>query len=323
MSSRSEASRLAAVHASGVLLERPQEALNAVARAAAALCGVPVGMINVIDEETLTTTAAAGLADLGPGARTPRSQTVCQYAIEVPDELTVIDDLTRDPRPGCAGAAQAGLRFYAGANLLSSAQASLGVLCVVGQHSQVLSDVQRAGLRDLAAVAAALIEQHGLARQLITVSDRLGREASTDPLTGLHNRRALEPVLANLPLRTGIAMVDLDHFKSLNDRCGHEAGDNALRGYADLFLDSLRGGDIAARWGGEEFLLVLADAREPRTVLERIRRRVHDTRQPVTFSAGLTVARPGEDPRELVARADRLLYRAKESGRDRVADDLG
>ncbi len=117
-------------------------------------------------------------------------------------------------------------------------------------------------------------------------------------------------------------MVDLDRFKDLNDRFGHEAGDRALRGYADLFGTCLRGGDVAARWGGEEFLLVLDDVSDGRHVLDRLLDRARAT-APVTFSAGLTVAGPAEDPLRLLERAGRLLYEAKRSGRDRVTDDIG
>lgn len=318
-----EVVQLAALHASAVLTARPQAALDAVARAAAALCGVSVGMVNFLDESTLVTAASIGFTDLGFSTQAPRSDSVCQYTMATPDELTVISDLSSDPRPGCQLAAGSGLRFYAGANLLSQSQVSLGVLCVSDRESRTLSETQRGGLRDLAAIAATLIEQHSLACQLVSVADRLGREAHTDPLTGLVNRRALEPVLANLPARTAVAMVDLDHFKQLNDRAGHEAGDLALAGYGALFRDNLRGGDVATRWGGEEFLLVLADTRDPRLVLERLRVQARQQELPVTFSAGLTAAGAGEDPRGLIARADRLLYRAKRGGRDRAVDDLG
>ncbi len=317
-----EVAQLTALRASGALLNRPQAALDAIARAAAALCGAPTALVNFLDETTLVTGAAAGFDHLGFPRATPRATSVCQHTIAAPDRLTVIPDLAEDPRAGCDVAADAGLRFYAGANILSGTDVSLGVVCVLDTSPRELSDVQRAGLRDLAAVAAALIEQHGLAQRLVAVTDRLGREAGSDPLTGLHNRRALEPVLANLPPRTALAMVDLDCFKALNDRAGHDAGDDALRGYADLFRGGIRGGDVAARWGGEEFLLVLADSRDPRLVLDRLRAGGARAGLPVTFSAGLTAAVPGEDPRRLVARADTLLYRAKDAGRDRIVDDL-
>lgn len=317
-----EIERLRALHASGMLLDRPQAALDALARAAATLCGVSVGLVNFLDESTQLTAASAGFAERGFALVMPRSESVCQHTIEDPDRLTVIGDLAVDTRAGCQDIAEAGLRFYAGANVLTEDRVSLGVVCVLDDEPRELSESQLKGLSDLATVAAALIEQHGLARQLVAVADRLGREAGTDPLTGLYNRRALEPVLANLPPSTALAMVDLDHFKALNDRAGHDGGDRALRGYGELFREGLRDGDVAARWGGEEFVLVLANSREPRQVLDRLRRRAHDADLPVTFSAGLTAAGLGEDPHALIGRADQLLYRAKELGRDRVVDDL-
>lgn len=318
---RRELERMAELRRSGVMVTHPQDALDALARAAAALCGVEVGVINFIDDTQQLTVGAAGIAGYALPTVADRSETVCQYTIESTEEVTEFADLRDDPRTEHSIVSEAGLRFYAAAQVLSPSRAALGAVCVLDQQARVLTDSQRAGLRDLAAVAAVLIEQHGIAQRLVGVADRLGQQADTDPLTGLYNRRALEAVLANLPPRTALAMVDLDHFKVLNDRAGHDAGDRALCDFADLVRSGLRTGDVAARWGGEEFLLVLDNVGEPRSVLDRI---LADSRhtQPVTFSAGLTVTKPGEDPVELLQRADRLLYEAKSAGRDRIVDDL-
>lgn len=319
---RREVERIAALRASGVLVSRPQAALDALARTAAALCGVEVGLVNFLDDTTQTTAASVGWLEAGFAAEIPRSESVCQFTIAGPEEVTEIADLATDSRTVVLPFGDAGLHFYAGARVLSDSQAALGAVCVMDRTARVLTEVQRAGLRDLAAVAATLIEQHSLAQRLVGVADRLGREADTDPLTGLYNRRALETVLANLPPRTAVAMVDLDHFKQLNDHDGHDAGDRALRSYAELFRTGLRAGDVAARWGGEEFLLVLDNVTDAAAVLRRLQDRARAT-EAVTFSAGLTVAGLSEDPQQLLSRADSLLYEAKRSGRDRIVDDLG
>jgi diguanylate cyclase (GGDEF)-like protein len=318
---RHELERIAQLRSSGVLVTRPQSALDALARTAAALCGVELGLVNFLDEATQTTAASVGWLEAGFAAEMPRSESVCQFTITSTEEVTEIGDLSVDPRTEDLPLNSDGLRFYAGASVLSESKAALGAVCVLDRTTHVLTAAQRQGLQDLAAVAATLIEQHALAQRLVGVADRLGQQADTDTLTGLYNRRALEPVLANLPPRTAVAMLDLDHFKALNDRAGHHAGDQALCGFAELFKSGLRTGDVAARWGGEEFLVVLNNVDEPRRVLDRILADARST-LPVTFSAGLTVAGVGEDPVELLQRADRLLYQAKRAGRDRIVDDL-
>lgn len=321
--SSGEVVRMRALRASGVLVTRPQEALDALARLAATLCGTTTGSINILDGAEQTSIASVGWD--GPGLSTvmSRADSVCQFGLAGPPGLTEIADLRTDPRTAALPVSRGGKRFYAGAPVTSgSGAAALGAVCVMDPETRVLSAAQRQGLRDIAAVATTLIEQHGLARRLVGVADRLGEQAGTDHLTGLYNRRALEPVLANLPPRTAVAMVDLDRFKDLNDRCGHEAGDRALRGYAQLFTTCLHDGDVAARWGGEEFLLVLDDSGGGRDLVHRLLDRARAT-QPVTFSAGLTLAGAAEDPLQLLGRVDRLLYEAKRSGRDRVTDDLG
>jgi diguanylate cyclase (GGDEF)-like protein len=124
-------------------------------------------------------------------------------------------------------------------------------------------------------------------------------------------------------------MADIDHFKRLNDRFGHPAGDTVLRAVADAIARTVRTDDFPIRYGGEEFLVVLrrADRDIATAVAERLRknvaavdlRRVRIT-QPVTMSVGVAVAeRTGEDLGALIERADAALFRAKAAGRDRIA----
>jgi diguanylate cyclase (GGDEF)-like protein len=114
-----------------------------------------------------------------------------------------------------------------------------------------------------------------------------------------------------------VARLDLDHFKAYNDRHGHLAGDRLLRAAAAAWSGSLRGTDVLARWGGEEFALLLPDCDAPgaTALIERLRGTLPDA---VTFSAGVATSGGGEEPRALMDAADRALYRAKAEGRDRV-----
>ena len=150
--------------------------------------------------------------------------------------------------------------------------------------------------------------------------DVLTGEAQTDPLTGLPNRRAWDAELERA--LTGesavvIAMLDFDNFKEFNDTHGHPAGDRLLKETAAAWRDQLRGGDLLARLGGEEFGLLLrdCDAATAIEVAERLRSRVSGGR---TCSAGIAVAAPQEDAEAVIARADQALYEAKARGRDRV-----
>ncbi|WP_300163833.1 sensor domain-containing diguanylate cyclase [Solidesulfovibrio sp.] len=169
--------------------------------------------------------------------------------------------------------------------------------------------------------------------------DEAERASLQDVLTGLHNRRFLLAAGAKLlekARRTGrpcaCLMLDLDHFKNVNDTHGHTAGDLALRHLAQVVAGCARKSDLTARYGGEEFVVLAPDADASRALelAERIRRAVAENPcrlggvlLPVTVSIGVSGARPGATDgevqlRDLLARADKALYAAKAAGRDRV-----
>ncbi|ANE43126.1 GGDEF domain-containing protein [Deinococcus puniceus] len=154
--------------------------------------------------------------------------------------------------------------------------------------------------------------------------------AHTDPLTGLPNRRALYPAVDALLASTAqgtagsVILLDLDHFKRINDTYGHNVGDDVLMYTAALLRSALRDGDTVGRWGGEEFLITLPDTDTlgATRVAERVRRLMKNTPQPpagqVTASLGVATCEPGDDLRVLTARADAAMYEAKQNGRNRV-----
>jgi diguanylate cyclase (GGDEF)-like protein len=175
-----------------------------------------------------------------------------------------------------------------------------------------------------------------LQRELIQKNRLLEQLSTTDPLTGLRNRRYLTEMLAVEFLRAqrhrtplAVVMADIDHFKRVNDRHGHAAGDAVLEGVADVLRRRMRGSDHGGRYGGEEFLLVLANAEieGARTFAERLRQEVEETEFRsdagpirVTLSLGVAALRAcHETPGDLVGEADEALYRAKQAGRNRVA----
>jgi len=170
----------------------------------------------------------------------------------------------------------------------------------------------------------------------LTLRDTLRQQAIRDPLTGLFNRRFMEESLARelqraqrLHQSVGMIMLDVDHFKQVNDHFGHEAGDSVLRAIGRLLHDSSRGSDIPCRFGGEEFLLIMPDA--PVEIChqraDQIRRAFADMQFEVsggqavraTLSLGVAAYPQHGDVLEAVVRAaDGALYQAKESGRDRT-----
>jgi diguanylate cyclase (GGDEF)-like protein len=163
-----------------------------------------------------------------------------------------------------------------------------------------------------------------LTSSLRAARQELSRQASTDPLTGLANRRAWEPVLERLlrEARTSgppiaVLILDLDHFKSYNDRHGHLAGDAFLRSFADGIRAAIPDTALAARWGGEEFVVTVpGESRSQALELaERIRGAVPDGQ---SCSVGVAVSTADDTELTLLGRADAALYRAKEGGRDRV-----
>ena len=171
-------------------------------------------------------------------------------------------------------------------------------------------------------------------RRLTRDGQRLGRAAQVDALTGISNRRALDARLAEQVAlaRPGaafaIVMLDLDHFKGLNDQLGHQAGDAVLTWLGAHLGAAARRGDVVARYGGEEFMAVLPGADGPgaRRWAERLRAALEVDPAPgidrrVTASMGVAEWRAGDTAIELIARADRAMYAAKRSGRDRIVSD--
>ncbi len=164
-------------------------------------------------------------------------------------------------------------------------------------------------------------------------------EASwTDALTGIANRRFGEVRLQEEIDRTrrhgqalAVALLDVDHFKRVNDTLGHSVGDDVLIALAEALTQATRSSDILARWGGEEFLMVFPGTtlEEAASILDRFRRRLADTPIPVkapgvrdlriTMSGGVALFEPNEPVQDLIERADRALYLAKEEGRNRLS----
>ena len=171
-------------------------------------------------------------------------------------------------------------------------------------------------------------------RELQRAFERIEQLAIRDELTGAYNRRFIMECLARERSRMerlgapfSVCVIDIDHFKAINDTLGHAAGDAVLRQLPKLAAGSLRGVDVFGRFGGEEFLLILPGTglAGARAVAERLRAALEAARldglagRGVTLTAGVAEAAPREEPAALLARADRALYEGKARGRNQVA----
>lgn len=218
---------------------------------------------------------------------------------------------------------------------LVSAVAGNDLEAVRLESSKVVSLVQSAIDRRRNREKEQLVRLGAQVQALRSELDAVRTQATLDALTQLFNRAAFDQEIdkvATLGLLLGsepcLVMVDVDHFKSINDKHGHPIGDEVLRAVSDnLVRHFLRKEDFVCRFGGEEFAIVIRDSE-----VEKVKARIERARTtlaaapvkttagsiPVTFSAGLTALIPGEPPSQWVERADRALYAAKHEGRNRV-----
>jgi diguanylate cyclase (GGDEF)-like protein len=197
--------------------------------------------------------------------------------------------------------------------LIGSAR-PLGIIMVrFDDEEDTHLDAYQAGL------ASTFATQAGLAFERLRATEQLLEESMRDALTGIGNRRHADRALATLGPSDGLAMIDLDHFKKVNDRYGHAVGDRVLFDLATYLANTIRDGDTVARFGGEEFLIVMkrvGDQAGP--TVDRLAQGWRDLDPVTSLSAGVAIHAEGENAAETLARADAAMYDAKRKGRNRV-----
>jgi diguanylate cyclase (GGDEF)-like protein len=342
-----EAERLAALRRFLILDTPPEDAYDDLVAIAAGICGTPMAAISLIDADRQWQKARIGLAE----PETPRELSFCSHVVVRPRTL-VVPDARQDERfrdnPGVTG--DPGVRFYAGAPLIASSGHAVGALCVIDTIPRDLEPYQQRALESLSRQVVALMElraahrelQHHLSErewyerqldlyreQLEARNAELTQQSLTDVLTGLPNRRAfglrMDAALAQARAvgeDLALAIVDIDHFKQINDLHGHPAGDDTLVKVARALQAQFEAPAVVARFGGEEFAIVMpglsAEAAQVHCNHAREAIEWYPDGLPVTVSIGLTRLQAGDSVSDLYTRADRGLYQAKRAGRNAV-----
>lgn len=343
-----EAMRLDALRRFDILDTDAEGAYDDITRIAAYIADTPISLISLVDADRQWFKSKVGLT----ASQTPREYAFCAHAILRPDEPLVVADAAHDPRfadnPLVTGAPD--IRFYMGAPLVTVDKHAIGTLCVIDRVPREPSRAEIDALAALARQVMSQLELRRLSRDLRTIvgereahvaeleryrtelevtNATLLERSLRDPLTGRGNRAAFDDRLMDevyrakryeLPL--SLLMVDVDHFKQYNDSFGHPAGDVALKIVAEA-LGNIRPSDFLARIGGEEFAVILPSTGSEVAMImaERLRQNVEAQafpHRPVTVSIGTATLRAEGSPATVLEIADKALYAAKRSGRNRV-----
>lgn len=306
-----EEQRLETLRSIDILDTDPEERFDRLTRMAKRVFDVPIALVSLVDENRQWFKSRVGLDT----CETRRDISFCGHAI-LGDGPFIIDDTLQDERfadnPLVTG--EPSIRFYAGMPLRYVNGTKLGTLCIIDHKPRSLDDEDLAMFRDLAEMAESELSAVHL--------------ASIDELTRIPNRRGFIVTAQNsisLCARHGLpvslAYFDLDGFKTINDRYGHNEGDHALVSFAELMRRTFRDSDVFARIGGDEFVALLTNTGEKRAaeVLARFRGQVESFNAQanrgyeIKFTDGIVSVRPDEQSTigDLLRQADVVMYDRK------------
>lgn len=303
--------RLQTLHSLNILDTLPNEHFDRLTRIAKRTFHVPIAMVTLIDADRQLFKSCIGL-DI---SETPRDTTFCGHTI-LGNEVFVIPDTREDERfadnPFVSG--EPHLRFYAGCPIRAPDGMKLGTLCILDREPRHFGSDDVNTLKDLTALA----ENEIAALQM----------ATRDALTRIPNRRGfimLARQSLQLCSRKGMSasliFVDMVRFKTINDRFGHEEGDQALQRFSDMMRSIVRESDVVGRLGGDEFVILMPDAAEPDArelttrLLDAVKSHNRETSRgyDLRFSYGISAFNPESNTsvEELLAEGDEQMYEQK------------
>jgi diguanylate cyclase (GGDEF)-like protein len=306
-----EKARLKSLKSLNVLDTPPEERFDRLTRMAQRIFGVPIALVSLVDENRQWFKSCMGLS----ARETPRDISFCGHSI-LGDEVFVIQDTQKDinfaDNPLVLNDPK--IRFYAGCPIKAPDGSKLGTLCIIDQIPRSLNKEDIETIKDL----ALMVEQELAALHMATL----------DELTHISNRRGFMMLARhslNLCVRQKIPATlvyfDLNGFKQINDKFGHEEGDKALAAFAELIKNTLRGSDLVARLGGDEFAVLLTDAttRLAEEVVKKLQRAKEEYNQKansgynICFSYGLVQFDIDQHPtvEALLAETDSRMYKYK------------
>lgn len=302
-----------------VLDTEPEPRFDELTLLASRICNTPIAIISLVDEERLYFKSTVGLKV----KEVPSNHSFCIEVIKQGESI-IVKDAKEDDRFRANPLVHDSpyFRFYAAAPLIAPNKHVIGTLCVIDYIPRDLNLEQQESLKILS-------------RQVITQLE-LDAQAIRDPLTGLFNRRYADEILRSELKRMdrkkaslGLLIMDIDHFKKINDTHGHDTGDSVLRTFGKHIIDNVRYEDIACRIGGEEFMIIM-----PETTFETAKQRSEEIREEfhkmkflydnkilndLSISIGVaSYPAHGKSAVDIFRSADRVLYQAKSEGRNRV-----
>lgn len=279
-----ETERLQELRSLEILDTPAEERFDRYTRLAKRLFGVPIALVSLVDHDRQWFKSRQGL----DAPQTGRDISFCGHAV-CGTETFVVENAAQDDRffdnPLVTG--DPNIRFYAGHPLAGPTGQKIGTLCIIDREPRSMDGDDIDALRDIA--------------DLVSGELSAIRMATIDALTGLSNRRGFEMLARQavaacerVDRAVTLAMIDMDGFKQINDTFGHDAGDEALRAFSDLMLETFRDSDVVGRLGGDEFVAVLtgADRDQAELAIARLRQAVtqrnaaSSARYPLDFSAG-------------------------------------
>ncbi|SCA56785.1 Diguanylate cyclase [Candidatus Terasakiella magnetica] len=332
-----EKERLASLKRMDLLSTAREGDFDRVTRTAQKFFQTEIALVSLIDEGRQWFKARCGL-DV---SETPRDISFCGHAI-MGEKTFVVENAFEDERfadnPLVTGGPE--IRFYAGHPLTNQEGYRIGTLCIISPKPRTFSEEDGQTLRDLGRMIEIVMENRALNElqtSLLHSLENTERDTMIDPLTGVWNREGFDDFFSRETSRAlrdgtsfGVAYVDLDHLKKVNEAYGEKAGDDALKLTASILVDASRATDVVARMGSELFALIIDDIDEltlpslGEKYLRKFRRRAKvETEQGCcnfTVSMGMVYVNPaidvGDLQRVVLDQADEALLSAKKAGRD-------